>query len=207
MCYTDPKHVKAMHKPPPKVEVKYDYPEGSASVSSFLPQSARQDADKSRDTLARGGTAKDAFDRLYEYTGNLRAVMPLEEVPKREVPEHIPRPDYANNGTWSGCFRSGCFRLLKRCGSISSSSRQRVQGDADFLNRGFAVQGRSFSEEIAMLNERQGRVLNAEEIESMRKVCKVRRLFPSSLSPLAHGRLHSSAAKCSTSPAQLLSLV
>lgn len=50
-------------------------------------------------------TAKDAFDRLYEYTGNLRAVMPLEEVPKREVPEHIPRPDYANNGASPDPFR------------------------------------------------------------------------------------------------------
>lgn len=46
-------------------------------------------------------TAKDAFDGLYEYTGKLRAVMPLEKVPKRDVPEHIPRPDYANNGASS----------------------------------------------------------------------------------------------------------
>lgn len=49
-------------------------------------------------TLACGGTAKDGFDGKYRYTGKLRSVMPLEEVPKRTVPDHIPKPDYATEG-------------------------------------------------------------------------------------------------------------
>ena len=44
------------------------------------------------------GTAKDGFDGKYRYTGKLRSVMPLEEVPKRTVPDHIPKPDYATEG-------------------------------------------------------------------------------------------------------------
>ncbi|GAA5821828.1 hypothetical protein JCM10212_003142, partial [Sporobolomyces blumeae] len=38
---------------------------------------------------------KDAFDGKFSYTGPLRAVMPHDLVPKREVPDHIPKPDYA----------------------------------------------------------------------------------------------------------------
>ena len=33
----------------------------------------------------------------YKFTGSLRPVYPLS--PKREVPAHIPRPDYAEDGT------------------------------------------------------------------------------------------------------------
>lgn len=46
-------------------------------------------------------TAKDAFALKFpnfQYTGPLRAVMPIVPVPKREVPKDIPYPDYANNG-------------------------------------------------------------------------------------------------------------
>ncbi|GAA5953933.1 hypothetical protein JCM3765_000699 [Sporobolomyces pararoseus] len=77
---------------------------------------------------------KDGFNGKFKYTGPLRAVMPLEAVPKREVPEHIPRPDYANE-----------------------------------------VNGISFSEDINNRRMTRGKVLNAEEIEGMRKVCRLAR--------------------------------
>lgn len=34
----------------------------------------------------------------FAYTGKLRSVMPVEPVPKREVPDHIVKPDYATEG-------------------------------------------------------------------------------------------------------------
>ncbi|GAA5846519.1 hypothetical protein JCM3766R1_002517 [Sporobolomyces carnicolor] len=77
---------------------------------------------------------KDAFDGKFTYTGTLRAVMPNEAVPKRVVPDHIPKPDYATE-----------------------------------------VRGVSFSEQVANRTERQGKVLNAQEIEGMRKVCRLAR--------------------------------
>ncbi|GAA6025889.1 hypothetical protein JCM11491_001725 [Sporobolomyces phaffii] len=77
---------------------------------------------------------KDAFDGRFKYTGPLRAVMPNQAVPKRQVPEHIPKPDYATE-----------------------------------------VNGVSFSEQIANRSERSGKILNAEEIEGMRKVCRLAR--------------------------------
>ncbi|GAA5926677.1 hypothetical protein JCM10213_002421 [Rhodosporidiobolus nylandii] len=69
----------------------------------------------------------------FKYTGSLRAVYPLEDLPRREVPGHIPRPDYANN-----------------------------------------AQGSSATEQAARL-QTQGKQLSAEEIEGMRKVCRLAR--------------------------------
>ncbi|CEQ42715.1 SPOSA6832_04545 [Sporobolomyces salmonicolor] len=77
---------------------------------------------------------KDAFDSRFKYTGPLRAVAPVEPVPKREVPAHIPRPDYATE-----------------------------------------LNGVSFTEEVANRSERIGRILKPDEIEGMRKVCKLAR--------------------------------
>lgn len=34
----------------------------------------------------------------FSYTGSIRPVYPLS--PKRVVPDHIPRPDYAEDGAW-----------------------------------------------------------------------------------------------------------
>ncbi|BGP14124.1 hypothetical protein JCM10213_002422 [Rhodosporidiobolus nylandii] len=69
----------------------------------------------------------------FKYTGPLRAVYPLEEVPRREVPKDMPVPDYVNE-----------------------------------------VNGVSFDEELSQ-RERKGKCLSAEEIEGMRKVCKLGR--------------------------------
>ncbi|GAA5969217.1 hypothetical protein JCM21900_001510 [Sporobolomyces salmonicolor] len=77
---------------------------------------------------------KDAFDSRFKYTGPLRAVAPVEPVPKREVPAHVPRPDYATE-----------------------------------------LNGVSFTEEVANRSERIGRILKPDEIEGMRKVCKLAR--------------------------------
>ncbi|GAA5900595.1 uncharacterized protein JCM6883_002893 [Sporobolomyces salmoneus] len=77
---------------------------------------------------------KDGFEGRFKYTGPLRAVMPIEPMPKREVPDHIPKPDYATE-----------------------------------------VNGISFSEEINNRVMTRGKVLNKEEIEGMRKVCKLAR--------------------------------
>ncbi|GAA6005212.1 hypothetical protein JCM11491_002622 [Sporobolomyces phaffii] len=77
---------------------------------------------------------KDAFDGKFRYTGPLRAVVPVEAVPQREVPDHIPKPDYATE-----------------------------------------VNGVSFAEEINNRRMTRGKVLNAEEIAGMRKVCKLAR--------------------------------
>ncbi|KAI5474173.1 methionyl aminopeptidase [Pseudohyphozyma bogoriensis] len=68
------------------------------------------------------------------YTGPLRAVYPDVPVPKREVPAHIPKPDYATE-----------------------------------------VKGRSMTEMISRSRDRFGKVLNKEEIEGMRKVCRLSR--------------------------------
>ncbi|KAI5478041.1 methionyl aminopeptidase [Pseudohyphozyma bogoriensis] len=78
---------------------------------------------------------RDPFAHVpHHYTGPLRAVYPDVPVPKREVPAHIPRPDYANE-----------------------------------------AKGRSTSEAMANSREKFGRVLNKEEIEGMRKVCRLAR--------------------------------
>lgn len=53
-----------------------------------------------------------------------------------------------------------------------------------------------------MLNERQGRVLKPDEIEAMRKVCKVRAHSPIECSHPLMTAFDSSAVKCSTLPAQ-----
>ncbi|GAA5951556.1 hypothetical protein JCM8115_005176 [Rhodotorula mucilaginosa] len=99
-----PKHHKKMHVPAPRPG--YVFPEGT----------------------------KDGFDGRFKYTGKLRSVMPIEPVPKREVPAHIPKPDYATE-------RNGV----------------------------------SFKEQAANRMERQGRILNAAQIEGMRKVCRLAR--------------------------------
>ncbi|GAA5883378.1 hypothetical protein JCM16303_006719 [Sporobolomyces ruberrimus] len=77
---------------------------------------------------------QDAFNGRFKYTGPLRAVMPIDSVPKRRVPDHIPKPDYATE-----------------------------------------VNGVSFSEEINNRTVTRGKVLNAVEIEGMRKVCRLAR--------------------------------
>ncbi|GAA5920432.1 hypothetical protein JCM6882_006390, partial [Rhodosporidiobolus microsporus] len=69
-----------------------------------------------------------------KYTGPLRAVYPNVKVPRREVPEHIKKPDYA-----------------------------------------ISVQGFSMSEYMARKREKEGKRLNAQEIEGMRKACKLGR--------------------------------
>ncbi|GAA5875626.1 hypothetical protein JCM8547_000890 [Rhodosporidiobolus lusitaniae] len=67
------------------------------------------------------------------YTGPLRACYPKEPVPKRDVPEHIVKPDHATHAE----------------GASELEARERQLGS--------------------------GRVLNKEEIEGMRKVCKYAR--------------------------------
>ncbi|KAI9312687.1 peptidase M24, structural domain-containing protein [Dichotomocladium elegans] len=71
----------------------------------------------------------DPFGKTFKYTGPLRAVYPLS--PRREVPSHIPRPDYAESGI--------------------SASEQKVRASSVI------------------------KVLNKEEIEGMRAVCKIAR--------------------------------
>ncbi|GAA5839680.1 hypothetical protein JCM11251_002558 [Rhodosporidiobolus azoricus] len=70
----------------------------------------------------------------HKYTGPLRAVYPDVKVPRREVPDHIEKPDYA-----------------------------------------ISVQGFSMSEYMARKREKEGKRLNAQEIEGMRKACKLAR--------------------------------
>ncbi|GAA6051548.1 hypothetical protein JCM3770_000410 [Rhodotorula araucariae] len=69
----------------------------------------------------------------HKYTGALRAVYPDERFPRREVPDHIPRPDYVSD-------KDGASRAEK-----------------------------------AARSDAQGRVLGGEEIEGMRKVCRLAR--------------------------------
>ncbi|GJN88331.1 hypothetical protein Rhopal_001296-T1 [Rhodotorula paludigena] len=102
---------KKMHAPAPKPEIKYDFPPGTYDGM-----------EEHKKKKGSGGFA---------YTGKLRSVMPVEPVPKREVPDHIVKPDYATE-----------------------------------------VRGNSFSENVARVHERQGRILDAEQIEAMRKVSK-----------------------------------
>ncbi|GAA5900648.1 uncharacterized protein JCM6883_002911 [Sporobolomyces salmoneus] len=105
---------------------------------------------------------KDAFDGRFTYTGPLRAVMPNEAVPKREIPEHIPKPDYATEGElidsipskWSGVFGGNVLGKAEEVGRVISYGLRDV---------------------IANRRERIGKVLNAEEIEGMRKVCRLAR--------------------------------
>ncbi|KAG0145821.1 hypothetical protein CROQUDRAFT_133509 [Cronartium quercuum f. sp. fusiforme G11] len=70
----------------------------------------------------------------YAYTGKLRACYPIEALPRRTVPDHIPHPDYAKD------FQYG-----------SSPCEQAVSG------------------------HRLGKPLKVEEIEGMRKVCRLAR--------------------------------
>ncbi|KAG0659496.1 Methionine aminopeptidase 1 [Rhodotorula mucilaginosa] len=126
-----PKHHKKMHVPAPRPG--YVFPEGT----------------------------KDGFDGRFKYTGKLRSVMPIEPVPKREVPAHIPKPDYATESEalesiparWSGVWGGRVF------GTAEEVGRTIAYGLRDAANR----------------MERQGRILNAAQIEGMRKVCRLAR--------------------------------
>jgi methionyl aminopeptidase len=94
------------------------------------------------------------------YTGPLRAVYPKEPVPKREVPDHIEKPDYATEGKSSYVRRKRTdgardWRIVDICLNMASAK------------------GRSFAEALNRRREPLGRPLNAKEIEGMRKVCKV----------------------------------
>ncbi|GAA5920206.1 hypothetical protein JCM1841_006648 [Sporobolomyces salmonicolor] len=106
---------------------------------------------------------KDAFDSRFKYTGPLRAVAPVEPVPKREVPAHIPRPDYATE----------CEALLSIPERWSSTPGGSVWGKAEEVGRTIAYGLRDA--EVANRSERIGRILKPDEIEGMRKVCKLAR--------------------------------
>ncbi|TNY17123.1 peptidase M24, structural domain-containing protein [Rhodotorula diobovata] len=99
--------------------------------------------------------------KSHKYTGPLRAVYPDERVPMRKVPEHIPRPDYATDSEllsttqqrWSGVWGGRAFAKAEEV------ARTIAYGLRDAANG----------------SEKQGRVLDAEQIEGMRKVCRYAR--------------------------------
>ncbi|BGP46291.1 Methionine aminopeptidase 1 [Rhodotorula kratochvilovae] len=89
----------------------------------------------------------------HKYTGALRAVYPDERVPRRTVPEHIPRPDYVSDS------------------ELLSTAQQRWSGVW-----GGSILGKA--EEVARTiayGLRDGRVLDEEQIEGMRKVSRLAR--------------------------------
>lgn len=55
-------------------------------------------APPSRVLTAVDGFIEEKRHKGFVYTGKLRAVMPVEPVPKRTLPDHIQRPDYATEG-------------------------------------------------------------------------------------------------------------
>lgn len=119
--------------------------------------------------------------------------MPLEDVPKRTVPDHIPKPDYATEG--------------ERSVSMSAPTPaeiDHVRGTHQTAN------GISFGEQVAFINERQGRTCTPEEIVKMRRVCKVcaaSRLTHSVSQALTFSIYPgSSAARYSTSPLPISAL-
>ncbi|BGP54108.1 Methionine aminopeptidase 1 [Rhodotorula sphaerocarpa] len=132
VALADPKHHKKMHVAAPRPN--YNFPEGT----------------------------KDGFDGRYKYTGRLRSVMPVEPLPKREVPSHIPKPDYATESEtlesiparWSGVWGGRVFSTAEEVGRTITYGLRDV---------------------VANRAERQGRVLNETQIEGMRKVCKLAR--------------------------------
>ncbi|POY70888.1 hypothetical protein BMF94_6065 [Rhodotorula taiwanensis] len=161
-----PKHHKKMHVAAPRPG--YDFPEGT----------------------------KDGFDGRYKYTGKLRSVMPVEPVPKRQVPDHIPKPDYATESEalesiparWSGVWGGRVFGQAEEVGRTIAYGLG-DNGGTDALvalfcllrsslplwNGAMTENGVSFKEQVANRVERSGRVLNAAQIEGMRKVCKLAR--------------------------------
>jgi methionyl aminopeptidase len=92
------------------------------------------------------GAKYDPFPN-FKYTGPLRPVYPL--TPTRSVPEHIPRPDHAEDGMYM----------------VSLNTMQSINPNSTFTGTPVA--------ELAERGETNIKVLNAEEIEAMRKVCKV----------------------------------
>ncbi|KAK4706060.1 methionyl aminopeptidase, partial [Phenoliferia sp. Uapishka_3] len=108
-------------------------------------------------------SAKDAFAGKDVYTGTLRAVYPVEPVPKREVPESIPKPDYAINGElllsipdrWSGVWGGNIWGKAEEVGRVVVGGLNEVRKER--------------------ANPKFGRVHTKEEIASMRVVCKLAR--------------------------------
>ncbi|GJN88330.1 hypothetical protein Rhopal_001295-T1 [Rhodotorula paludigena] len=140
MCFASkyPLHVKKMHAPAPKEEYKYDFPEGT--VDGFIEEKRHKG---------------------FVYTGKLRAVMPVEPVPKRTLPDHIQRPDYATEGELIASAQ-------QRWSAVWGG---RILGKAEEVGRTIAYGLRDLRN-IANMDERQGRILNPEQIEAMRKVCR-----------------------------------
>jgi methionyl aminopeptidase len=89
--------------------------------------------------------------RNYKFTGPLRPHYPLSA--KREVPAHIKRPDYADDRE--------SLALPKK--AERSDTLMTIYADTPALGRS----------PIEMARERAVKTLNAEEIEGMRKVCRV----------------------------------
>jgi hypothetical protein len=87
--------------------------------------------------------------KSYHFTGTMRPHYPLS--PKREIPAHIVKPDYADHRE-----SSSPALARRRFGQWICSSRP--------------AQGMSACEAV---RERSVKVLNADEIEAMRKVCRV----------------------------------
>ncbi|KAK4053165.1 Methionine aminopeptidase 1 [Microbotryomycetes sp. JL201] len=108
---------------------------------------------------------RDAF-RLkfpnFKYSGSLRAVEPIVPVPKREVPKSITYPDYANN----------CENLDSIPTRWSQTRGGQVFGKAEEVYKTIKW---GLSETITNSKQRFGKVLNKDEIEGMRKVCKIGR--------------------------------
>lgn len=112
-------------------------------------------------------------DYSYPYTGPLRAIYPVESVPKRVLPDSIVKPDYASNSTY---------------GVKSSDVNLNLTNDPLRLSPSTG-EGKSFIEQ-AHRSQSVGDCLTKKEQKGMREVCRVSRIFlPTPLgSPTLYGR-------------------
>ncbi|GAA5835810.1 hypothetical protein JCM9279_004653 [Rhodotorula babjevae] len=163
LCFAKnyPLHVKKKHAPKPLPS--YTFPPGTSDPFKTI--------------------------KGHKYTGALRAVYPDERVPMRQVPDHIPRPDYALDSEllsttrqrWSGVWGGRAFAKAEEVARTIAYGLRDVSSTFADSSRPpprccmMTENGASALEKAANGTEKQGRVLDAEQIEGMRKVCRYAR--------------------------------
>jgi methionyl aminopeptidase len=134
------------------------------SLLLFWPSACVQKTHKIIHDLAKGQLTNTNADGTYNpfpsfgYTGVIRPRYPLS--PKREVPEHIPRPEYADDPQGGLLFRAG--RALREAWRMSPVGLIIVPVWKGYPKTEMRASGQP------------PRILSLEEQEKMRTVCRVR---------------------------------
>ncbi|GAA6025361.1 hypothetical protein JCM10207_001363 [Rhodosporidiobolus poonsookiae] len=101
---------------------------GPACYKSKYPQHHRKfhvKADASKKYEGPEGTYDPHIAvKKFKYTGPLRAVYPNEEVPKREMPDHIPKPDYGKEVNGVSFSEECAKKAMETHGKVLTADEQ-----------------------------------------------------------------------------------